>query len=535
MAKMEKREVAKNAVSAKTAKAIRIHTLDTVAVALEPLAKGEAIAVEGAAFGGMPLVCADDIPSGHKIALKDIEKGETVVKYGHPIGEASLAIPAGAHVHTHNMRTLLAETPEYHWAPPRITAHTGAQAGVTACADANASPAAPEIEAFKRRDGRVGIRNEVWIVPTVGCVNRIAETLASWASREYAGRNIGGVFAWTHPYGCSQMGGDHEATRAILADLVKHPNAGAVLVISLGCENNAIGRFKEALGEYAEDPERVRFLVAQETEDEIAAGKTLLAELVSYAERAKREKAPISSLVVGMKCGGSDGFSGITANALVGRLCDMLTGMGASVILTEVPEMFGAEQTLMDRCETKAVFDKTVSLINGFKEYFRSHDQPVYENPSPGNKAGGISTLEDKSCGCVQKGGSALVRGVYHYGERLPPDAEGLVLLEGPGNDIVSTTALTAAGAHLILFTTGRGAPLGAPVPTLKIASNSALAHKKPAWIDFDAGRMLSEPADAIRGELFQLLLDTINGAILTKNELNNYREIAIFKNGVTL
>ncbi|MDR0374572.1 MAG: altronate dehydratase family protein [Treponema sp.] len=524
---MEKREEANPAQIAKsvgTAKAIRIHALDTVAVALEPLAKGEAIVVVGAA-GGAPLVCADDIPGGHKIALKDIGKGEKVVKYGQPIGKTSLAIPAGAHVHTHNIQTLLAETPEYHWTPPQTATR----------ADAKARAKAPEIEVFKRRDGRIGIRNEVWIIPTVGCVNRIAESLASWASREYAERNIGGVFAWTHPYGCSQMGDDHEATRAILADLAKHPNAGAVLVISLGCENNTIGRFKEALGEYAEDPGRIRFLVTQETEDEIACGKTLLGELVSEAERAKREKAPISSLVVGMKCGGSDGFSGITANALVGRLCDTLTGMGASVILTEVPEMFGAEQTLMDRCETKAVFDKTVSLINGFKEYFRSHNQPVYENPSPGNKAGGISTLEDKSCGCVQKGGSAIVRGVYHYGERLPPDAEGLVLLEGPGNDIVSATAMTAAGAHLILFTTGRGAPLGAPVPTLKIASNSALARKKPAWIDFDAGRMLSEPVDVIRDELFQLLLDTINGIIVTKNELNNYREIAIFKNGVTL
>ncbi|MDR1220025.1 MAG: altronate dehydratase family protein [Treponema sp.] len=527
--------------SSKAAKIIRIHALDTVAVALKPLEKGEIAANEdatGGDFAGAPLVCVDDIPGGHKIALKDIEQGEKIVKYGHPIGKASQFIPAGAHVHTHNIQTLLAETPEYHWTPPQIASRQGAGAKAlmdSNASDALASPAAPEIKVFKRRDGRIGVRNEVWIVPTVGCVNGAAETLASWASREYADRNIGGVFAWTHPYGCSQMGGDHEATRAILADLVKHPNAGAVLVISLGCENNTIGRFKEALDEYAEDPRRIRFLVTQESEDEIADGKAMIRELVSYAEQAKREKTPVSSLVVGMKCGGSDGFSGITANALVGRLCDMLTGMGASVILTETPEMFGAERMLMDRCETKEVFDKTVRLINGFKEYFRSHNQTVYENPSPGNKAGGISTLEDKSCGCVQKGGSAIVRGVYRYGERLPPDAEGLVLLEGPGNDIVSTTAMTAAGAHLILFTTGRGAPLGAPVPTLKIASNSALARKKPAWIDFDAGRMLSEPVNAVRDELFHLLLDTVNGTIVTRNELNNYREIAIFKNGVTL
>ncbi|MDR2793830.1 MAG: altronate dehydratase family protein [Treponema sp.] len=502
------------------ARAIRIHTLDTVAVALEPLAKGCTVTI-----GGIRITCTDDIPSGHKLALKDIARDEKVIKYGTPIGKAPQAIVAGAHVHTHNLRTLLAETPEYRWTQPRITPPPR-------------SAAAPEIDVFKRGDGRIGIRNEVWIVPTVGCVNRTAESLASWANREFADRNIGGVFAWTHPYGCSQMGDDHEATCAVLADLVKHPNAGAVLVLSLGCESNTPERFKEILGEYAEDTERIRFLVTQESEDEIADGKRLLGELVSYAEQMKRRKAPISALVVGMKCGGSDGLSGITANALVGQMCDMLTGMGASVILTEVPEMFGAEQMLMDRCETPEIFDKTVRLINDFKDYFRANNQTVYENPSPGNKAGGISTLEDKSCGCVQKGGKAIVRGVYRYGEQLPRSAKGLVLLEGPGNDIVSTTAMTAAGAHLILFTTGRGTPLGAPVPTIKIASNTPLALKKPAWIDFDAGKLLFENfenADSLREELFRLILDTINGRILTKNELNNYREIAIFKNGVIL
>ncbi|MDR0785458.1 MAG: altronate dehydratase family protein [Treponema sp.] len=496
-------------------KIIRINRVDTVAVALEPLAKGQSVVVEG-----QTLVCLEDIPRGHKIALKDIAKDERVVKYGCVIGAATRDIPMGAHIHTHNLKTLLTETPKYHW--------NGASAPKPLAP-------APEIQAFRRKDGRVGVRNEVWIVPTVGCVNQTARKLADWASAEFADRNIDGVFAWAHPYGCSQLGEDHEAARAVLADLAKHPNAGAVLVLSLGCENNTPESFRRLLGEYAQDDGRIRFLITQESVDEIAEGKKLLEELVVHAEQAKRETADASELVVGMKCGGSDGLSGVTANALVGRICDTLAGFGASVILTEVPEMFGAEQILMDRCENKEVFDGTVRLIEDFKEYFRSYGQTVYENPSPGNKAGGITTLEDKSCGCVQKGGSAVVRGVYRYGERLPLSAKGLVLLEGPGNDIVSTTAMTAAGAHIVLFTTGRGTPLGAPVPTVKIASNSELAQKKQNWIDFDAGRMLLEDAESLRAELFHLILDAACGRIKTKNEINNYREIAVFKNGVTL
>ncbi|MDR0411103.1 MAG: altronate dehydratase family protein [Treponema sp.] len=496
-------------------KIIRINSTDTVAVALESLAKGESVVVEG-----KTLVCLEDIPRGHKVALKNINKGEKVVKYGCVIGAAVQDILTGAHVHTHNLKTLLTETPVYHWTQPPVPAPY---------------TSAPDIQAFRRKDGRIGVRNEIWIVPTVGCVNRTAQKLADWADAEFAERNVDGVFAWTHPYGCSQMGDDHETTRTALADLVKHPNAGAVLVVSLGCENNTLESFKSLLGEYAQDHERIRFLVTQESVDEIEDGKKLLMELAAHAEQVKREPITADKLVIGMKCGGSDGLSGVTANALVGLICDMLTEFGASVVLTEVPEMFGAEQMLMDRCENKELFDRTVRLIEDFKEYFRFYGQTVYENPSPGNKAGGVTTLEDKSCGCVQKSGSSIVRGVYRYGERVPLGTGGLVLLEGPGNDIVSTTAMTAAGVHLILFTTGRGTPLGAPVPTIKIASNSELAQKKPNWIDFDASRLLSEDAPALCAELLQLILDTACGKVQTKNELNDYREIAVFKNGVTL
>jgi altronate hydrolase len=330
------------------------------------------------------------------------------------------------------------------------------------------------------------------------------------------------------------MGGDHETTKTILADLAKHPNAGAVLIVGLGCENNTVAGFKEALGPWAEDPDRMGFLVAQDCEDEIEEGKKILTRLAAYAGKAKRETADASELIIGMKCGGSDGFSGITANALAGKVCDAMTAAGAAVILTETPEMFGAEQMLMDRCENRELFEKTVALVQDFKGYYRSHNQAVYDNPSPGNKAGGITTLEDKSCGCIQKGGRSPVRGVFRYGERTA-GKKGLLLLEGPGNDMVSSTALAAAGVHIILFTTGRGTPLGSPVPVIKIASNSELARRKSNWIDFDAGPMLEGKGAGMEQDLIRLLMDAAAGIKKTKSEQNGYREIGIFKNGVTL
>ena len=495
----------------------RITSSDNVAVAVSELKKGV-----GVSTGDLSVIPLEDIPPGHKIALTDIENEERIIKYGFPIGKARFKIEKGRHVHTHNITTLLSETPVYSYRPPPAQPPEW-------------NSPIPEIEVFRRKDGRIGIRNEIWIIPTVGCVNKTAENLAAWAMKEFCGKGIDGVYAWTHPYGCSQTGLDHELSKTILANLAKHPNAGAVLVLSLGCENNTLEGFKEALGSHANDSERMAFLVTQDCEDELAEGKKLLAALAENASKANREKAKITELIVGMKCGGSDGFSGITANPLVGRISDALCGMGASVILTEVPEMFGAEQMLMDRCETRELFDKTVSLITDFKNYYRSYNQSVYENPSPGNKAGGISTLEEKSCGCVQKGGKAPVRGVYRCGEQVKAALGGLVLLEGPGNDLVSTTAMTAAGAQLILFTTGRGTTLGAPVPTIKISSNSDLARKKANWIDFDAGAILETGSDATYSALLSLIVDIASGRKKTKNELNNYREIAIFKNGVTL
>ncbi len=516
--------------------AIRINSADVVAVALEPLAKGTSVTLE--AMDNVPEVTVtlqEDITAGHKFAIKDIKKDEPIIKYGYPIGAAKEDISTGKHVHVHNIHTLLTDNGSYTYNETSAKTAYSAWKAETAALRANV----PSVNVYKRADGRVGSRNEIWIVPLVGCVNKICENLASWGNAQFCGGNpapkedggIEGVFTWTHPYGCSQMGADKETTAKILADLVKHPNAGAVLVVSLGCEENNIPYFKEFLGEY--DENRVKFMITQDFSDEVEQGRKLLAELAQYAGQFKRESAPLTEIVLGMKCGGSDGMSGITANAIIGRICDAMTGMGGKVMLTEVPEMFGAEQMLMNRCQDKATFEKTVDLINGFKGYYTRHNQVCYENPSPGNKAGGITTLEDKSLGCVQKGGKAPVTGVLKYGERLTET--GLTLLEGPGNDIVSTTDMTAAGANIILFSTGRGTPLGAPVPTVKIATNHPLAQKKSGWIDFDAADLLDKPSDEVRDSLLNLICDVVSGRKVTKNERNGYREIAIFKDGVTL
>ena len=500
-------------------KLLRISPLDSVAVAIQPVAKGETLSV-----GGVTVTALEDIPAGHKIALKNIREEEPVIKYGYQIGAAKHEIRQGEHVHTDNLHTLLSEQAAYTYHPEIAE---GFKEKAAKLADSYKGKV-PSIKAYVRSDGRIGIRNELWIVPTVGCVNRIGMKLVDWAEKNL---KVDGVHIWSHPYGCSQLGEDHQATRTILADLVHHPNAGGVLVLSLGCENNTPASFRELVGKV--DESRVKFLVCQDVDDELATGKRLLGEIAGVMAKDQRQEVPMSRLTVGFKCGGSDGLSGITANPLVGRFCDALTAMGGTAILTEVPEMFGAEQVLMDRADSKDIFDKTVGMINGFKEYFVKHGQVVYENPSPGNKAGGITTLEDKSLGCVQKGGQAVVKGVLAYGERV--STPGLNLLTGPGNDIVSTTALTAAGCNLILFTTGRGTPLGAPVPTMKVATNTPLAIHKANWIDFNVGRLLEEDADVVTKDLLKLVEECANGTYRTKNEQNGYAEISLFKDGVIL
>ena len=493
-------------------KLLQIHPHDNVAVALSTLTAGEEVTVNGSL-----LRIGEEVAVGHKVALVALDEGQDVVKYASPIGHATQRIPAGGWVHTHNLATNLGEILSYTYNP--------------AGGPWQPSPCARTFQGFVRENGEVGIRNEIWIIPTVGCVNTVAERLARDAAARHAGRGVEGVHTFPHPYGCSQLGGDHATTQRILADLAHHPNAAGVLIVGLGCENNHLAAFKEVLG--AVNPDRVKFLNCQDVDDEYEEGGRLLDQLTDYVESFVRQPVPIARLKVGLKCGGSDAFSGITGNPLVGAFSDLLTACGGTTVLTEVPEMFGAEHLLMNRCLSTETFDKTVAMVNGFKEYFMRHNQTIYENPSPGNKAGGISTLEEKSLGCTQKAGTHPVVDVLEYGDRLV--RPGVNLLAGPGNDIVAQTALTAAGAHLILFTTGRGTPLGAPVPTLKIATNSDLARRKAHWIDVNAGVLLEGAAmEETARQLFETVLATASGD-RTHNERNGFREISIFKDGVTL
>lgn len=456
-------------------------------------------------------------PRGHKIALRNIAKGEPVVKYGFPIGRATQDIAEGEWVHSHNIATALGANEEYTYNPSRNTPAVKTEPLT--------------INGYLRSNGEIGIRNELWIVPTVGCVNGQANAIVERLRQEVDLTGIDDVRAFTHNYGCSQLGQDHANTRAALAALVRHPNAGGVLVLGLGCENNQMNRFREEIG--AVDADRVKFLVAQDVEDEVETGFGLCRDIIERMRADRREPLPISRLKVGLKCGGSDGFSGITANPLVGRISDRLVSMGGTTELTEVPEMFGAETILMDRAESRDVFDRIVGMITDFKDYFRSFGMPVYENPSPGNKAGGITTLEEKSLGCVQKGGTSAVVDVLDYA--CNATKPGLNLLTAPGNDLVAATALALSGCHMVLFTTGRGTPFGTCVPTMKISTNSQLASRKRNWVDFDAGILLENgDMEGVADSLMAKIVETANGSRL-KHELAGAKEIAIFKSGVTL
>ena len=492
-------------------KLLQIHPADTVAVAVESIEPGTTLTA-----GEYTVTARDNIPAGHKIALRDIPAGENIIKYACPIGHAVCDIPAGSHVHTHNVKSNLSGQLAYSYTPDF----------------ADPVPERPRtFMGYRRPDGRVGIRNEVWIVPTVGCVNSIVREIENRAQR-YKTENIDAITSFCHPYGCSQLGNDQAMTLAYLSGLIRHPNAAAVLVLGLGCENGNIEELKKVMGDW--DGKRVKFLTAQECEDEIEESLAILEDLCRYADTFRRTECPASELVIGLKCGGSDGFSGITANPLLGALSDRIIAQGGSAILTEVPEMFGAENLLMNRCRTEKQFNDTVALINDFKAYFLRYGEKTDENPSPGNKAGGITTLEDKSLGCTQKGGTAPVEDVLRYGE--PVRKKGLSLLQAPGNDLVASGALMASGAQMVLFTTGRGTPFGCPVPTVKISSNTALYNKKRKWIDFDAGQLLD---GASMGDLCEqflaYVLDLASGKLHAHSEALDRHDLAIFKDGVTL
>lgn len=487
---------------------LKITEKDNVIVALVDFNKGESV-------NGITLL--DNITRGHKIAAKDISIGEDVIKYGAPIGSATVNIEIGSHVHTHNIKTKLDTINEYEYKPK--------------FEENNNKIPEKEIKIYRRKNGDIGIRNELWIVPTVGCVNNIANKIVEEFKKLNDISQIDGVHVFGHNYGCSQMGDDHENTKVSLQNIVKHPNAGGVLVLGLGCENNQIKEFRETLGEY--DNERIMFLESQEVDNEILDGVDILKKLYEQMKNDKREKGKLSELKIGLECGGSDGFSGITANPLVGLFSDYIIGHGGTTVLTEVPEMFGAETILMNRAKNEAVYFKIVEMINDFKTYYKNHGQVIYENPSPGNKKGGITTLEDKSLGCTQKAGVSKVVDVVNVGEYIK--VNGMNLLSAPGNDLVATTSLGIIGCHMVLFTTGRGTPFGGFVPTVKISTNSQLANKKKHWIDFDAGKLVGEVSmDELIKIFIDYIIEVINGKE-TNNEMNNAREIAIFKSGVTL
>ncbi len=492
---------------------IKIHSLDNVAVALQDLEANESVEM-----GGATITLPQPIARGHKFALAAIAEGEMIVKYGLPIGHALCDIAPGQHIHSQNAKTNLSDLDEYEYLPDFKTLPE--------------QMADRDIQIYRRANGEVGIRNELWILPTVGCVNGIAKQIQQRFLKEtFGAEDIDGVHLFTHPFGCSQLGQDHENTRTMLQNMVRHPNAGAVLVIGLGCENNQVDVFRTTLGEY--DPERVTFMVCQQQDDEVEAGLECLRALYLAMRGDKRQPGKLSELKFGLECGGSDGLSGITANPLLGRFSDYVIANGGTSVLTEVPEMFGAERILMSRCRDEATFEKTVHMVNDFKQYFIAHEQPIYENPSPGNKAGGITTLEEKSLGCTQKAGQSKVMDVLRYGERL--HVHGLNLVSAPGNDAVATSALAGAGCHMVLFSTGRGTPYGGFVPTVKLATNSELAAKKPHWIDFDAGQLIHGVAmDDVLAKFVDLIVDIANGKH-TRNEVNDFRELAIFKSGVTL
>lgn len=496
-------------------KIIKINELDNVVVAIKNISLNETIYLDH-----KEVIIQNDIAQGHKIASKNIFEGEDIIKYGHVIGHAISNINAGQWIHSHNMKTNLSEVFEYIYEPKVFSNNQNIKNF-------------PTFLGYKRKNGRIGIRNEIWIINTVGCVNTSADKIAKICNEKFKNENFDGVFSFAHPYGCSQLGDDIINTQKILSGLMNNPNAGGILVIGLGCENNQLQSLLKLTP--GVEQERLRSFNSQDVHDEIQEGVKLVGELFNLMQNDRREEFPVSELTIGMKCGGSDGFSGISANPLVGRITDLLSSFNGRIILSEVPEMFGAEQQLMNRAKSNNIFKQIVNLINNFKEYFIFHNQPIYENPSPGNKEGGLTTLEEKSLGAIQKGGTSMITQVLDYGEQITE--RGLALLKAPGNDGVSATAMTASGANMILFTTGRGTPLGFPVPTVKISSNSDLYEKKSNWIDFNAGQLLSGEKDmnSLTSELFNLIVEIASGNIKTKNEINNYKEIAIWKEGVTL
>lgn len=497
--------------------AIKLYPQDTVALATSELKKGQTVTVDGET-----ITLLDDIPNAHKIALKDFETGEAVRKYDNIIGYASKPIKKGEWIHSHNEVTGLGKSKEYTYDFNPISIFPG--------------ESDKTFMGYDRADGGAGIRNHLAIISTVFCANGPLRKLARMAEAKYpATENFDGIIAFDQEFGCSQTGKDLVTTCKIIAGIAKNANFGGVLLVSNGCEMAIPSVLEQYMGDY--DKKRIRTLTLQEVEDEFTAGMELIDEIMEEMKDDKRTPININRLHIAMNCGGSDGYSGITANTLLGTLCDTLVKEGAIMNMTEVPEMMGAEHILMNRAADKSIFDDIVKMMYDYDAYFARYGEKAADNPTQGNKAGGLTTLEEKSLGCIQKGGHCAVMEVLEYGERATKN--GFVLVSGPGNDLAGVSGQIAAGAVLTIFTTGRGTPCGFAGPTFRLASNTALATRKSNWIDYDAGRLLTaktpEEVEALNKELYDAIMATVNGQYRTRTEENGYYILGALKDGVTL
>lgn len=484
---------------------LRLHPKDNVALALRPLPSGARVSVEG-----ISLFTRDPIPYGHKVALVSIPKGGRIIKYGYPIGRAVRSISPGEHVHVHNTESGRAH---------------GDTARPVIREESSLIPRFPQdtFLGFRRQDGRVGVRNHVLVMASVHCVNGGVERI---------GREVPGVVALPHIYGCSQLGEDLAQTRRVLEGYVSHPNVGATLIVGLGCEALPTRELVDGLRDRGY---RVELLLLQEIGGSRAAvrkGKELAAELLGEVGKLRPEPVPLSELVVGVECGGSDAWSGVTANPAVGAIADALVAHGGTVILSEVTEFIGAEHILAARAispEVGKAILRAVARREGVAVEMGVDLRGA--QPSPGNMEGGLTTIEEKSLGAIVKGGTTPVREFLGYGER--PSARGLVVMDTSGNDLESVTGMVAGGAQVVLFTTGRGTPVGNPiVPVIKISSNTPLYERMRDDLDFDAGSILrGEPPTSVAARLAALLLEVAGGRP-TQAEVWGHREFAIEPRG---
>ena len=473
-------------------RALTLNPADDVAIVLEALEPGTAVE-------SLNLSAAEAIPAGHKIARHAIAAGSVVRKYGQVIGEAVRDIAAGAHVHTHNLAM--------------SEARAGAAIGVDARTHRPLSGAS--FEGFVRADGSVGTRNYIGVLTSVNCSATVARRIADAFPDSSLPRGVDGVVAFTHQGGCggSSLSTDTAVLQRTMAGYARHPNFAAVLVVGLGCEANQIPDWlaREGLEPNAD----LRTLTIQEaggTSRAIEAGLVAVREMITRASTARRQTVSAAHLTVGLQCGGSDGWSGVTANPALGAAVDLLVAHGGRAMLSETPEIWGAEHLLLRRATTPEVADRLLARLEWWRAYADRHGMELNNNPSPGNLAGGLTTILEKSLGAVAKSGATPLNDVIGYAE--PVTAPGLTFMDSPGYDPCSATGQIASGANLLAFTTGRGSVFGAkPAPSIKLASNARLASWMDEDMDIDASPVLNGVSLAAMGELiFARMLAVASG-----------------------